>query len=121
MLAEGRLAWLIGAAPVAACAPIQDERPGALRLARGKQGSHQPAFGDAKYRRGRRVGRVEHRPNVVHALIDSERDGVTIGGAGAGLVVEDESTERGQTPEEVSGLRVLPEEIDVGDPAGDDQ
>ena len=97
----------------------QEERCGSLGVCRGEQEMHRPRLRGPEERGPCRAGRVHHRSYVVHALVERgeliERHGIRE--SGAALVEEDQAAERRKPTEEPGDARLLPEVLDVGDPA----
>ncbi len=99
---------------------VEDERRDPLRVAGGEERRHRPALGDAHDRPAPAAGRVHHRPHVVHRLLQGRRPPRPIGEALAALVEDDQPREGGEAAQEPRDLRLLPDQLDVGDEPGDE-
>jgi hypothetical protein len=101
---------------------VEDEGSGPLGVGRSEERAQRSAFRDSQQRGSLRSDGIHHSPNVVHPLLQ-DRDlgrGHPVGQPGSALVEDDQPGERSQpTPE--GGLRgVVPGQLDVGDPAGNE-
>ena len=97
----------------------KDQRGRPRGVGRGEEKFHRPALGKAHESRPLRAGGVHHRADVVHPLLESRElvYGYRIPESGASLVPENETSEGGEPAKEAGGRRLLPDELEVGDPA----
>ena len=93
-----------------------------MRIHGGEQCGQIATFGKAEERGALRAGGVHHRADVVHPLFVRRqlRVGHAIGEARAALVENDQTREGGQPLEEARPRRLLPRQLDVRHPAGDE-
>ena len=101
---------------------VEDERSRPLRIGRREERAQRPAFRDPEQRGPLRAGRVHHGPHVVHPLLEDRQlvHRHPIGEPGAALVEKDQPQER-REPAEKGGLeRVLPGQLEMSDPAGNE-
>src|SRR6516162_3100317 len=89
-----------------------------LRVGGGEQDAHRPSFGAAEQRGTLGTGGIHHGADIVHPLFERRDAGHTIGEAGTALVEEDQPRERREATKEIRPLRHLPEQVDVGNEAG---
>jgi len=68
------------------------------------------------------AGGVHHGAHIVHALLQVRQlvDGYGVGQASPTLIEKNESTEGGETTQGSRGRRLLPQELEMGDPSMDD-
>jgi hypothetical protein len=85
------------------------------------QAGRHAALGDPYDGRAAETRGVHHAHELVDALLDWWRHIDGVRRTGARLVIHRDSPERRQLREKLARLRVLPEEVDVGDPAGHEQ
>ena len=93
------------------------QRFGALRVRRREQAAHRSALGHAQQRGARGAHRVHHRADVVHPLLERRQLRHAVREAGAALVEQDQPRERGEPEEEARERGLLPEVLEVRDPA----
>ena len=61
----------------------------------------------------RGAGRVHHRGDVGHLLLEAGEGGVAIGQTGSALVEADDASERAQSPQEARVRGLLPPEVEM--------
>ena len=86
----------------------EQQRLDPLRVGRREDHRHRPAFGDAQQHGALRAGGVQHRPRVVHAVVE-RADARPLGEAHPPLVEQDQPRERRELLAEAAVGRVLPE------------
>ena len=103
-------------------AAVDDEAFGPLRVRGGEQEAHGAALGVAEDDRALGAGRVHHRSHVVHPLLERRQavDGHPVREPGTSLVEVDDPTEGPEPLEDTGHPRLLPEKLDVGHPAVDE-
>ena len=96
------------------------ERP--LGMGRGEQRAHRAALGDTEQRRALGARRVHHRANVADPLLEDRKlvHRHPVGETHAALVEQQQPRERGEAVEEPSLSRILPGELDVTHPTGNE-
>ena len=111
---------IVGRSLPARVTAVHDERHRALGVGGGEQRAHRAALRDAEERRALRADGVQHRPDVVHPLLEGGQllIGNPIGKARASLVEQDQTGEGCEPREEPRVGRFLPVQSDVRDPAG---
>ncbi len=101
---------------------VHDQRAHALGVIGGEQRADEAAEGVGEERRAFAARGVEHRERVVRhparASVGCKR---AVGEPGAAAVEQDQAVEDGQPLEEAAHRRRLPELLDLGDPAGQEQ
>jgi hypothetical protein len=98
--------------------PVQDQRPGALRIGRRELDRDETPGGHSEDRRLLGSDRVEHDPRVFHPLFDVDVNG-PVREAHPALVEEDQAAERGQ-PAHQASRPCRPPRVEVGDVPGHD-
>jgi hypothetical protein len=96
-----------------------DQRVGALGVRRREQRAERTTLGNADQGRAFRPGRLHHGAHVVQPLLECRQLGHRHGirQSRAALVEQDEAPERGQPRQEPRERRLVPEVLEVGDPA----
>ena len=94
----------------------EQQRLNPLRVGRREDHRHRPAFGDAQQHGALRAGGVQHRPRIVHAVVE-RADARSLGEAHPPLVEQDQPRERRELLAEAAVGRVLPELLEMGEGA----
>lgn len=97
---------------------MDDERDGSLGVGGAEQGGHRPGLRGAVDDRALGAGGVHHRSNVVHPGLEGRRLIVRegVGETGSPAVEHDQPGERRQGHQEAGLFRLLPGDLDVGEP-----
>ena len=85
-----------------------------------EQAAHRPALRHAEQHRAPGARRAQHGPDVLHPLSERGQIGDPVRKAGAALVEQDEPGEPGQAPKEARERRLVPEVLEMGNPAHDE-
>jgi hypothetical protein len=101
-------------------APDGDQRARPHGMGRREERAHRPALGVPEERRPLGADGVHHRPDVVHPGLEVRQVGHAIREPGAPLVEEDQPREGRQPLEEPAARGLLPEDLEVRHPAGDE-
>jgi hypothetical protein len=100
--------------------PVEHELRDAFWIRPGEEHRERTALGHAEERRGLHSGRVHHRADVVHALGEAPEADVPVRESRAAFVEVDEPREPGEFLIEAPEGRHLPDQLEVGDEAGDE-
>ncbi len=101
---------------------VQDQCRALLRIRGSEERAHRAALRDAEQGCAPGARRLHHRPNVVHPLFQNRQliRGNPVGKAHPALVKQDQARERGEASEEAGLKGVLPGQLNVRDPARDE-
>lgn len=101
---------------------VQDECRTLFRVGGREERAHRATLRDAEQGCAPGARRLHHRPNVVHPLFENRQSirGNPVGKAHTALVKQDQARERGEATEEAALIRVLPGQLNVSDPARDE-
>jgi hypothetical protein len=82
---------MCSAALLAHDAAVRGDRPRSLRVRRGEQERHRPAFGQPEQRSTLGSRLIHDRPDVVHPLLERRRRAHAVGHSDATLVEDDQA------------------------------